>query len=120
MTDELEAFLERCDKATRSLAFWVLGPNHDVIPATMQGWATFFHDFKRRQVAETFVGDVRVSTVFLGIDHGFGMTDEPLVFETMAFKENRSSYDDLYCERYATWDEAIAGHEAMVKKVRGN
>ena len=46
-----------------------------------------------------------VSTVFLGLDHAFdGGT--PLLFETMIF----GGEHDEYQERYATWDEAEAGH----------
>jgi hypothetical protein len=45
-----------------------------------------------------------VSTVFLGIDHGFG--DDPILFETMVFG---GEYDGIQ-KRYSTWDEAVEGH----------
>ena len=111
---DAEAFLNFCDHAARSMRYWVLGPNHEIIPATMAAWSMMFGDESRR-VAATDVGEVRVSTVFLGIDHGHGMTDEPLLFETMVF----GGPHDGEMDRYATWDEAMAGHAAMVAKVLG-
>lgn len=67
-----------------------------------------------RQVANTLVGDVRVSTVFLGLDHSFGDDRPPILFETMVF--GGSLEDEM--DRYATWDEAEKGHAAMVEKVK--
>ncbi len=46
-------------------------------------WAQWF-EAADRLVAKTEVGDVRISTVFLGLDHNFGEGD-PLLFETMIF-----------------------------------
>jgi hypothetical protein len=59
----------------------------------------------------TEIGGVSVSTIFLGVDHGFRT---PILFETMIFG------GPLDCERhsYATYDEAEAGHEAAVQAVR--
>lgn len=56
------------------------------------------------------VGDARVSTVWLGLDHGFLPGGPPLIFETMIFG---GDYAD-YCQRYATEAEAAAGHAAVV------
>ena len=58
-----------------------------------------------RRVAQTQVGDVNISTVFLGLDHGFG--GKVLLFETMAFDPKG---DEKMCERYETWEEAERGH----------
>jgi len=69
------------------------------------------------RVAKTDLpGDVFVSTVFLGLDHGFGRPGPPILFETMVFG---GPMDD-YQERYATWDEAEAGHERIVALARRN
>ena len=66
-----------------------------------------------RQVALTIQGDVRVSTVFLGLDHNFGAAGRPLLFETMAFVDR----EDVGQERYATWKQAEEGHRRWVAKV---
>lgn len=68
-----------------------------------------------RHVADEMIGDTRVSTVFLGIDHQFG-DGPPLLFETMVFSSNQDL--DEYCDRYATWDQAAAGHQKIVAMVR--
>jgi hypothetical protein len=65
-----------------------------------------------RQVRDTFRDDVRVSTVFLGLDHSF-WDGPPILFETMVFING--SGDEM--ERYSTWDEAVRGHENMVNKI---
>lgn len=67
---------------------------------------------KGRHVADTHIGVYRVSTIFLGIDHNFGSAGPPILFETMVFKND--SFDDHYCDRYSTWDEAERGHLAAV------
>jgi len=68
-----------------------------------------------RHVAEDHIGDVYVSTVFLGFDHGMGLDGPPILFETMIFG---GDYDQ-YQERYATWEQAEAGHQGAVRLVEG-
>jgi hypothetical protein len=47
-----------------------------------------------------------VSTTFLGLDHNWRRSGPPLLFETMIF--NGPLHD--HQQRYATWEEAEAGH----------
>lgn len=64
----------------------------------------------QRVVAKTELPDgVRVSTVFLGINHAFH-GDEPVLFETMIF----GGEHDSHTERYCTWEEAEAGHNKAI------
>ena len=56
-----------------------------------------------------------VSTVFLGIDHGWGRRYKPVLFETMVF--NSPSGDDEM-RRYCTFDEAEAGHREIVESIK--
>jgi hypothetical protein len=68
-----------------------------------------------RHVAKTDLGDVRVSTVFVGLDRSFG-DGPPLVFETMIFG---GPFDqDKYQERCSTWEEAEAQHAKAVEVAR--
>lgn len=62
---------------------------------------------------ETLPNKLWVSTVWLGLDHGF-TGGKPLIFETMVFTEKRGEEQDM--DRYSTLREAIAGHKRMVKK----
>ena len=75
-------------------------------------WARWFEDVEKRRIAQELVGDIWVSTVFLGIDHGWNKKT-PILFETMCFTDKESA-DSLPFNRYATWDEAMAGHATAV------
>jgi hypothetical protein len=68
-----------------------------------------------RHVAKTDIGDVRVSTVFLGFDRSFGQ-GSPLLFETMIF--GGPFNQDKYQERCSTWEEAEAQHAEAVEVAR--
>jgi hypothetical protein len=74
-------------------------------------WARWYETADRK-VASDHVGDVRISTVFLGLDHGWG-EGEPVLFETMVF----GGAMDEEMDRYCTWRAAETGHAAMVKRV---
>lgn len=63
-------------------------------------------------MALTHIGHVEVSTVFLGVDYRMGNGPTQL-FETMVFNGPL----DREQARYSTWDEAEAGHRAMVERV---
>lgn len=70
-----------------------------------------FGDIKSRKVGDDMVGDVHVSTVFLGLDHGFG--HGPLWFETMIFGGEHDQWQD----RYQSYDAAELGHRYVVKRL---
>lgn len=96
---------------------------------------------KIKQVAQDFVGPIRVSTVWLGNDHSYGWGGPPIIFETMCFERRRSwlepvtfegvdgiertmagrwtnrSVDDFF-DRYSTWKQAQQGHWRIRKEVR--
>ena len=65
------------------------------------------------RVGNDMIGDVQVSTVFLGLDHRFG-DGTPILFETMIF----GGEHDEYQERYETWDEALEGHKRAIEMVK--
>lgn len=74
-------------------------------------WGTWFESNSRR-VAEDIIGDTRISTVFLGIDHSF-WGGIPILFETMVF----GGEHDGYQERYCTWEQAEKGHQGVIELV---
>lgn len=59
---------------------------------------------------------IRISTVFIGLDHSFG-SGSPLWFETMIFGFPEDHYDHEYTARYETWKEARSGHRAQVRRM---
>ena len=76
-------------------------------------WGEWFEKADRR-VALDIIGESKVSTVFLGLDHAFFDDTKPVLFETLVF--GGPLKDEM--ERYCTWEEAEAGHKAMVKRVK--
>lgn len=81
-------------------------------PATLMEWAKWFEKADRH-VAQDIIGDIRISTVFLGLDHSFG-GGPPLLFETMIF----GGPHDQYQTRASTWDEAERHHADALALVR--
>lgn len=54
--------------------------------AATMAWAKDFEDMGLRRVGDTALWwGGRVSTVWLGLDHGHGMSHKPLIFESMVF-----------------------------------
>jgi hypothetical protein len=54
--------------------------------------------------------DVRVSTVFLGLDHSWNRTGLVL-WETMIFG---GDHDQNYQERYSSYEDAVEGHQNAI------
>jgi hypothetical protein len=79
-------------------------------------WAALYEDFGYRVVArDTTRSGREVSTVWLGLDHGFTRSGAPVIFETLVFPCGASG-KDLDGARYTTEEEALAGHRAFLKK----
>lgn len=64
------------------------------------------------------VSGVLVSTVFLYIDHGYGQSDKPILFETMVFSKDDSENEK--CTRYSTYKQAVEGHWLQVEELGGD
>ena len=77
-------------------------------------WAEWF-ETADRHIAQDIFGDVKVSTVFLGLDHSFN-DGVPILYETMIFGGEHNDYQ----ERYATKEQALAGHAKAVALVLNN
>ena len=103
------------DEICRPMAYLLHG--RVVVPVPMRDWT--LQPIAVRRVAEDRVGNVWVSTVFLGLDHGW-VEGRPILFETMVFAVDDEDGADLHQERYATWDEAAAGHARIVAGLRSS
>ncbi|MFI5687887.1 hypothetical protein [Streptomyces sp. NPDC051636] len=70
----------------------------------------------RTRITSTTVPEIEwdVSTVWLGTNHNFTNDGPPIIFETMVFG---SGDGDQYMQRYATEDQARAGHAETVTLV---
>jgi hypothetical protein len=99
-------------------------------PIPMMVWAVLFEDCLRDdderwwRIAQERVGDLEVSTVWLGLDHRIESGGPPLIFETMVFGGDLSCWPEQEefagidcCERYSTWQQAEEGHRRKVAEV---
>lgn len=112
---------------------YTLDENHRPVPSyDVLLWAKWIGEGDHRRIGDDWLlGDtVRVSTVFLGIDHNWGglLVDNldayiaaggPVLWETMIF----GGALDQWGERYSSHDAAVRGHAvaiAMVLAKAGN
>lgn len=78
-------------------------------------WERFCAQPELRQIAVTDItSEIYVSTIFLGLDRGHGLSSAPVLWETRVF----GGVLDEEMERYTSEADAIQGHAAMVQKVR--
>jgi NADPH-dependent ferric siderophore reductase len=66
-----------------------------------------------RIVERDYIGDVFVSTVFLGLDHDHSRKGPPVLWETMIFGGEHHQY----MRRYTSRVDALAGHIEAVQLV---
>lgn len=88
-----------------------------------------------RYVKKTDVGDMTVSTVFLGLDYNHFAQGDPIVFETMVFRAMKETgcqevvgfngHDETIGSllwgdnrRYSLYAHAIAGHDETVEELQ--
>jgi hypothetical protein len=102
------------DIPTMLFTFYKL--NDDKSVSAIDGLSNF--NIENRIIDRTKVGEKIVSTVFLIIDHNYGNSEEskPILFETMVFPKE-GDFTDEQCERYCTYDKAVAGHNRIVKQL---
>lgn len=87
---------------------------HTPVPCSLMEWAQWHEKAENRICCQKQIGDAKVSTVFLGLNHQFG-DGPPLLFETMIF----GGPHDGYQERCSTWDEALKQHLTAERLARG-
>lgn len=107
-----------------SVVHWMLDDQGEPVSCTdLLTWAAWFEaqiDIARREGAErdprrvagTSVGHVWISTVFLAIDHNFGLAGPPILFETMVFGL-KGAGSERFDRRHCTRTEALAYHDQV-------
>lgn len=96
------------------MLFYILDDAHDPVPVTCaETWGLWMssHDI---HVADDVIDEIRISTVFLGLDHNHREHTNPILFETMIFTAGSPGV----MERYRTWDDAQAGHALLLKTIQ--
>lgn len=87
------------------------------LPITLNQWS-LSRELGDPNIEKDRINGYRISTVWLGLNHGWG--DCLQIFETMIFEdtENGDCAFDTYQERYSTLEEAREGHQRACKFVR--
>lgn len=95
---------------------YILDDNGRPVPEPdLYKWGAWFEDDDNRRVRHDTCTDIsiRVSTVFLGLDHSFSDAVDPILWETMIF----GGEHDGYQKRYTSKKAALAGHKKALKLV---
>lgn len=94
---------------------YILDAEGNPVPCEdLMTWAKWFQeagDSVRVALDQTKEGTV--STIFLGLDHSFGVGNVPLLYETMVFTKDSDDQEQI---RYPNKEEALRGHKQMVEK----
>lgn len=99
------------------MEYGVLEGKKVFVESCRERWADRYVNSQRR-VNSTLIGKYRISTMFMGINHGFPDL-RPLWFETMVFYQgNGETLLGEYQDRCETWEQAEAMHEKACEWVR--
>lgn len=100
--------------------WYILDNNHKAVSKPVLEAAKWMEDNpNRRQVGYDELkdlngDDVRISTVFLGLDHGW-KSGTPVLWETMIFG---GVNDQNYQERYTSYEDALEGHQNAINFIK--
>ena len=94
--------------------YWILD-GHTPVAVDLMTWGKWLEVHRKKRVAATEKDGVRVSTVFLGMNHEWNKGMPPLLFETMIF----GGEHDEYQERCSTWKQAEEMHATACKLAFG-
>jgi hypothetical protein len=125
-------FFER-QRDAFDMGYYILDDANNAVPfasrtaADTVAWGVWFElNRGRRIVKQEEIPPYRVSTLFLGLDHGMGRIfrhdpdpPHPLLFETMVFSNLGATPKTLNIqERCSTWQEAEVQHERIAAELR--
>ena len=94
--------------------FYIL-ENKQPKEVSLEEFAEWSRDPSNKIIKRTYLNSKLISTVFLGLDHNYRITGDPILFETAIFETD--SMRDLYLERATTFDNALKTHEKVVQAV---
>ncbi len=96
--------------------FYILRNKKPVPISSIDEWGRMLKR-KDRRVAKTIIEggkeEIKISTVFLGLNENYSGHGKPVLFETMVFGGDLDG--DMY--RYTSWTAAEKGHRKMIKRV---
>lgn len=96
--------------------WYILDDDNNPVPSTITEYVEWEHvNPEKRIVKQEHIGDdIRVSTVFLGLNHSFIDNETPVLWETMIF----GGEHDEYQVRYTSHEAALQGHEIALSLIK--
>jgi hypothetical protein len=95
------------------MALYILDENNKPIRSTIVDCGEWLNkNPERKAVKQERIGDIFISTVFLGLDHALN-SNIPVLWETMIF----GGEHDQYQERYTSYEDALEGHQTALNLV---
>ena len=89
------------------MAWYILDENNKPIRSTIVDCGKWLEENpERKAVEQEHIGDIFISTVFLGLDHAWD-SEIPVLWETMIF----GGENDQYQDRYTSVEDALEGHK---------
>jgi hypothetical protein len=103
--------------------YFILDENKNVVPCKLEEWCDLIEGRSGNKIIkQEEVNGKFVSTVFLGLDHGWGNPKKPVVFETMVFSHpfnsKKEPCEDIYQTRSCTYKQALKHHERAIQWVK--
>jgi hypothetical protein len=96
------------------MSWYILDENNKPVKATsvIEAAEWIENNPERKAVKQEHIGDIFISTVFLGLNHAW-KSDIPVLWETMIFRGDH----DQYQERYTSYEDALKGHQIALNLV---
>lgn len=116
----------------RRILGYILDKKKNPVPVyDIAEWAKWFETSHKEKIVDqdTLPDGTFISTVFLGIDHQFGDSGSPILFETLVVNKKWEWKNDnpdpetgqgQLMWRYHTWAEAKKGHMKAIIKCLGD
>lgn len=92
---------------------YILKDGKPVMEPDIMKWAKWF-ETRDRIVEQTKIGSVKISTVFLGLDHNYSDSGPPVLWETMVFG---GKLDSVMNRCSGSKEQAETMHQEMVRRV---
>lgn len=95
------------------MAWYILDDENKPVRSTIVDCSMWLQNNpERKAVKQEHIGNIFISTVFLGLDHAWN-SDIPVLWETMIFGGKHNQYQD----RYTSHEDALEGHQKAINLV---
>jgi hypothetical protein len=95
------------------MKFYLLDGDKKPYNVTLEESYKLYDNPEMKITKQEYIGNILVSTVFLGTDHSFGESEIPVLWETMVFGGHYNEYQ----RRYTSHEDALKGHNEIINMI---